>query len=706
MPADLLDQALKDRLLASREASLVVSRPAPAPALLHLSKAVQAVSTGPEAQRMVADLARLNVAFVGLDAEFRYGDLADPDTDDDWQDPLTLQPLLIGLVAMVTDPDGRGLVPVRYALDVRRPETHAGLAGVLRQPYLFVAHHLKSELFALAALGLPWPRAVFCTWLAAQQIALGRHHARYVDPSPVDDEAAIGADRAARVDRVGATSLLAQLRLYGIGYPFAGNKDAMRRRFMGLADDAPLTDADREYVTADAYGAAALYLPQKLALAERGLAHHYDTVELPGALALMEIERVGVTVDPRKLRLAYEAATRAVAAYEERLAPYGFREEAGRVMVGSHAERMKVLRRLGLLPLFATRRAAARHSFRKELLKQHQDAHEVIRLLYLHGKYSAVTRDRLFQGEYLCADGRVRPSINPLGADSGRPSFRRPNLVGIGKVLRPIVVPDTEEDELAELDFVAQEVFIAADHFGDPVLLADCNKGDPYCEMIRQFCPGDLTPGDDALDDRALADRLGADRFKALRGRMKILMLATIYGMGDRSIAAQAGVTLEGARHLRRQFFTRYKGLREGILRAQRELLDRGYTQTVTGLRRHRGRSGALSSWEKKWAVNAPIQGGSACILKLLLPRLAAYLHRHGGRLVLPIFDAVLIQYPRHARQEMLRGVEVLMVEAMRELYPGTRPRVDVTAGAPSSWNKNNCADSIERFLADPEFKP
>lgn len=718
MPKDTTDPALAARLLASQGAAKAVPSPLPPPLLMARSRAVQAVSTAAEARRMVGDLARLDVAFVGMDVALQSGDLGDPDLDDHWQDPLELRPLLVGLAAVVRDPRQGGLVPVRYAVDVRRPETHAGLAEVLGQPYVFVAHHLKSELFALAALGLPWPQAVFCTWLAAQLLVLGRHHARYIDPSPTDDAAEAQAHREARTARVAATALLAQLRQYGVAFPFVGARTAMQRRFLTLGEGAPFTVADHEAVTADAVGAAALYLPQRRALAEAELAHHFDHLELPSAVTLMEIEWAGVTVDRGKIRLAYEAAARTTEACEEGLRAYGFRVEATalaaraagappeRVMVESHNERIRVLDTLGLLSRFERPGRRGEFTFRKEVLKLYRDAHPVVRMLDLHRKYSGVTQDRLFRGEYVSIDGRVRPSINPLGAESGRVSFRRPNLVGVAKVLRPIVTPDRPDHELAEFDFVAQEVFIAAAHFGDPVLLGDCNSGDPYCEMIRRFCERDLAPGDALLDDKDLALSLGAEKFKTLRGRMKILMLATIYGMGDRQIAAQAGTTVHGAQRLRKTFFARYRVLHAGIQQAVRQLRSRGFTVTVTGLRRYRGASGRLTDWEKHWAVNAPIQGGSACIQKLLLPRMAAFMRGHGGRVVLPIFDAMLVDYPRDARDAVLAGVPTLMVEAMKELYPATMPRVDTTASAPWCWNKNNHHGSIERFLADPDFKP
>lgn len=710
MTREFIDPRLKAQVLAIGPLPSISLRPAFPPSLPALAEGVQVVTTGADAERMADALGRLDVAFVGLDTEFRYGDPGDPN-DDDWQDLTRLRPLQVSLVAMVPGEGGVGYVPVRYSVDVRRPDTHAGLARALTAPHTFVAHHFKSEYLALRALGLPWPRAWFCTWIAAQMLDLGRHHARYIDPAPTDDAAEETAERAAGERRKSATSLLTQLSRYGIAYPFGGDKSAMQRRFASLSDEEPLTAADHEYATADAYGAAALYLPQRLALAEAGLAHHYDTIELPAALTLAEIERAGVTVDRAKIRVAREAAERAVTAYERELRAYGFREEVTatggtRVMVGSVVERRRVFDELRLLHMFVSGRTASGYSFGKERLKEHQAVHRAIRLLYLHAKYSGILRDRLFAEEFIGTDGRVHPWINPLGADSGRPSFKKPNLVGLGKILRPIVVPDDPGYEIAELDYVAQEVFIAAAHFGDPVLLDDCNRGDPYCEMIRQFCRDDFRGGDVPTDDGGVRAVLGSKRFAERRGQMKILMLATMYGMGDKAIATQAGVTLEGAHRLRTRFFERYNGLAMGMERAVHQLQERGYTQTVTGLRRYRGQTGPLSSWEGRWAVNACIQGGATCVLKAGLPPIQAFLGQHGGRILLPIFDANLIQYPRGTGPIVLPGVRDLMIDAMKRLFPGTRPRVDVNALAPWCWNKNGRSDSIERFVEDPEFKP
>lgn len=682
------------------------------PSPVQLSGEVHLVTTADEAERMASEIGRMRVVAIGFDSEYRFGMADEGELDNGWQDPTRIAPVAVGLAVLVRADDGR-VVAVRYAVDVRKRDTLHDLAQVLRFPALFVSHFFKAEFTVVQALSLPWPRNTVCTWLAARLLSLGRFHSRYEDPSPVDDSAEMAADGKASKKRIHCASLLALVQKYAVRYPFSGNKNAMRHRLMNFAEDENLTMEDARYVTADAYAAANLWPHIRDELALCSLEHHYHQVELPAALTFAEIELKGITVNKDKIKLAAKAAAKAVTEYERRLSKYGFRTvpatrkqiEDGaapeRVQVLSHNQRLRVMRSLGLEGLFLNSRTKSGYSFRKDKLKDNRTAHPVVELLYLHGKYLGILRDPLFAEQYISADGRIRPWIDPLGADSGRPSFKRPNIVGLGKNLRPVVVPDAPGYGLAELDFEAEEVFIAAAHFGDENLLADCNAGDPYCAMMRRFCKDEIEPQDLNLPDKPLKAK-----YPSLRVRMKIVVLAVTYGMMDRSVALTIKKSQTEARALRAQFFGRYHQLARGIKLAGQQLQERGYSETATGLKRFRGTSGPLSHWERRWAVNSTIQGGGADILKVLMPRLAAFLRQNDSRIVLPIFDAVLVSFPLNKKDVVLDGTEAIMVDTMREIYPGTQPRVDRNDLDPTCWNKAGHGDSIERFLKDPEYKP
>ncbi|WP_426751127.1 DNA polymerase [Myxococcus sp. Y35] len=687
----MFDKELKERLEKMCKPEPVEVGTRPRLSIPALSGMVQSVVSEADAEAMAARLMRLPVSFLALEVLPReaghLGGLAAG---------LSGSPsLAMGLVAIVPEAATGRLLAVRYALDVRAEGVAANLKRVLGMPVRLVVHCLATAFLALRSLDIAWPRAAFSTQLAARLLTLGRHHVRYeADSGAADDEEAAAR---AKDKRAGAVDLLHLAREHGVAVPPAVNLDGVRERLLGAGPGAPLSAQDAQALSASACAVAGLHLPLRTALAAAGLDWHYDNVELPGAVALAEVQRQGVTVSSERIQLAQKAAERAVSEYAAQLISYGVTRPR------SMEDRRHALARLGLLHHFKREDTASGYSFDEDALELCRNVHPVVDLLYRFDRFSHVVDERLFAGDFTESDGRIHPRVHVLGAESGRPTFKDGNLVGVGRIFRPVVRPDGDGFGLVELDYKAQEVFIAAAHFGDDVLLEDCNSGDPYVRMVRELCSTELAPEEADLDDESLA-RAHPD----LRTRMKLLVLAMMYGMTDASIAAQAGTDLAGARQLRERFFQRYSALKTGMERAVEQLVVRGYAEGITGLKRFRGKTGPLSGWERRWAVNTVIQGGGACILKLLLPPLAAYLGRLGGRVVLPIFDAVLIQVPLiegMVPSGIVDGARGLMVEAMRELYPATRPRVDVNDADPSCWNKDGHSNSIERFLADPMFK-
>jgi DNA polymerase-1 len=412
----------------------------------------------------------------------------------------------------------------------------------------------------------------------------------------------------------------------------------------------------------------------------------------------------GVRIDDRRRSLAHRAAVGAVAHAERELEGYGFpvvTVPVRRVMVNSRPALLRALQAHGLLHFFRSRKAASGYAITRDLLKEMRDVHPLLDALYRHRRYARVASDRLFLGDHVGADDNVHCEIDPLGTGTGRPAYKRPNIVGLGAEFRPVVIPDRAGYGLAELDFVAQEVFVAAVVFSDPVLLADVNAGDPYRRMVGWLFTDQLPPGHEHLSDREFADHPVC---KPLRKRAKVLTLGIIYGMGDALIAAKLGVSEARARRLRDRFFERYAGLKAGMALAVRRLEERGYAETVTGAKRFRGATGPLSRWEERWAVNTPVQGSAACVLKVLLARLEAPLAALDARVLLAPYDAVLLQHPLDERgARALALVAETMKAVMREFFPGCEPRVDVNDADPSCWNDEGRSDSIENFLAEME---
>jgi DNA polymerase I len=160
-------------------------------------------------------------------------------------------------------------------------------------------------------------------------------------------------------------------------------------------------------------------------------------------------------------------------------------------------------------------------------------------------KMKRLLSDRLFTGELIGADGRLHPDHRALGAESGRNTMRWPNLGGIGRAFRPLVVPRGAETQIervegdsagtggeleceswgvGEVDFNQIEMMIAAAETRDPDLLAMVNGGDLYCAMARRFHADRLPAGARELSDADIKKHHVRER-----NEMKILALALMY---------------------------------------------------------------------------------------------------------------------------------------------------------------------------------
>jgi DNA polymerase-1 len=277
--------------------------------------------------------------------------------------------------------------------------------------------------------------------------------------------------------------------------------------------------------------------------------------------------------------------------------------------------------------------------------------------------------------------------------------MRDPNVGGVGRALRPLVVPgDPAAWGIGEVDLSQIEVMIAAAYTGDDVLLGMVNGRDVYSAMVRAYYAGDLTHEQVALPDAEFKAR-----FRPLRDRMKVYTLAIIYGITDIGLARQLGIPEWRAADERARFLAMFPTLARVLREASEYGAIRGYAELCTGLRRHRARAGRPTAWERNWLVNTPIQGSACVAFKLAGNRLRRRYRPYGARLILPLHDAYVFECPL----VHLAAVAALTAEVMRgavqELFPALDPRVDVNVDHPHCWNKDGKHRSLEAWLDDIE---
>jgi DNA polymerase-1 len=424
--------------------------------------------------------------------------------------------------------------------------------------------------------------------------------------------------------------------------------------------------------------------------ARSGLLDHLVAVEMPWVVTNSRMGWAGVRVDAEKRLQIAMGSEHHLSTLLPRLAAEGVTN------VKSHTQLRDYFATKGVLHLFVRGQG---HSFDRDQLEEFKDRDPAIALIRAARRALDLRSDRLITGEFEGEDGRVHAEFRQLGTHTGRQSSRNPNLLGLGRVFRPLVVPEPGFG-IGEVDLSQIEVGVAGVVYGDERLVAMFNTGDVYSAMAQEFYREELSESDRQLDSREF--KLG---HRTLRDRMKIFTLSLIYGVTALGLARQLGISeIRGAEMLDR-FMAMFPTLRRGLAEAAAVGGLRGYASTSSGLRRHRPRRSVLpTSWERNWMTNHPVQGTACVAFKIAGNRLDRLYRRHGARLILALHDAYVYEAPLAALKAVGELTRRVMVEAVEELFPVLRPDAQVNDEHPGCWNKDGRTDSIDRWIEDPTY--
>lgn len=240
-------------------------------------------------------------------------------------------------------------------------------------------------------------------------------------------------------------------------------------------------------------------------------------------------------------------------------------------------------------------------------------------------------------------DGRNRTMLSPLRARSGRnaPSASR-FIFGPSVWLRSLIKPEPGR-ALAYIDFASQEIGIAAALSGDEAMLRAYESGDPYLAF--------------AIDAGLAPAGATKATHKAVRDRCKALVLGTLYGMQEKTLAGNLNAPTAEARELLRAHRRTYSRFWQWSQAAIDTAMLRGHLDTSFGWRLHiTGDTKATS------LLNHPMQSNGAEMLRLA----CCFLAEAGIELCAPIHDAVLIEAPAGE-------IEAAVAEAQRQMQRAAR---------------------------------
>lgn len=270
--------------------------------------------------------------------------------------------------------------------------------------------------------------------------------------------------------------------------------------------------------------------------------------------------------------------------------------------------------------------------------------------------------------------GRIHTSFNQTKAATGRLSSNDPNLQNIpirteiGRSIRQAFVADNPDHLLLKADYSQIELRILAHMSQDEALLTAYREDR---DIHRQTAAQVFACEPEQVDSE-------------MRAQAKTINFGIIYGMSAHGLAQQLAIPREGARRFIERYFGTYPGVRRWIESTLEQARERGYVETLMGRRRPvpdlTSRNGNLRSAAERIAINSPIQGTSADMIKLAMIRVAQGLGAvcEEARLVCQVHDELVFSVPRAA----LEPTGGFIRDAMAGALPLSVPvEVDVSSG-------------------------
>jgi DNA polymerase-1 len=374
------------------------------------------------------------------------------------------------------------------------------------------------------------------------------------------------------------------------------------------------------------------------AVQARGLGSLYSEIELPLARVLARMERNGIRIDCAELQrlssmMEGEIARLTRAIHEIAGKPFNISspQQLGRVLF----EDLK-------LPAPVKYGKGKVISTAADVLEELAAEHEIVRLVL---EYRQLTK---LKGTYVDAlpalvdgDGRLHTSFNQTGAATGRLSSSNPNLQNIpirteqGREIRAAFVP-REGWKLLVADYSQIELRLLAHLSGDELLVDAFRNGED-------------------IHTRTAAEVLGVPPLMVTpeaRRSAKAVNFGIVYGISGFGLAAQLGISRAEAERYIKSYFERYAGVRKFIDRTIEEVRRTGVTRTIFGRERPipdiNSRNPNLRGFAERTAVNSPLQGAAADLIKLAMARIDAALERDGRRsaMLLQVHDELVFECP------------------------------------------------------------
>lgn len=404
----------------------------------------------------------------------------------------------------------------------------------------------------------------------------------------------------------------------------------------------------------------------------RGFRKLYEDIELPLAGVLARMERTGIRIDTTELARLSALMESGIAALTSEIHALAGRE----FNISSPQQLGKVLFEEMGLPAPVKYGKGKVISTAIDVLEGLAAEHEIVRKVL---EYRQLTK---LKGTYVDAipalmdpeTGRVHTSFNQTGAATGRLSSSNPNLQNIpiktalGREIRAAFIPD-EGRQLVVADYSQIELRLLAHLSGDPVLIDAFRRGED-------------------IHTRTAAEVMGVPPMlvtREARNNAKAVNFGIVYGISAFGLATNLGISRKEAEVYIKAYFERYSGVKRFIDETVAKTRETGIARTMFGRERPipdiNSRNPNARGFAERTAVNSPIQGTAADLIKLAMVRIDRALEGYESRLLLQVHDELVLEAPA----EEVERVKALVKAEMEGVFELSVPLV-VEVGAGMNW--------------------
>lgn len=399
-----------------------------------------------------------------------------------------------------------------------------------------------------------------------------------------------------------------------------------------------------------------------------------DEVELPLIRVLAEMEYTGVRIDPTVLVDLSTQLKKRVRKLEEE----AYTMAGGPFNIGSPAQvGMVLFERLQIDPK-AKKTARGSYSTTEQILEKYAHKVPLVSLILKIRRLKKLITTYLdaLPGLINRRTGKIHTSYNQTVTATGRISSTNPNLQNIpirtdeGREIRRAFIADPG-DLIMSADYSQIELRLIADLSADKDMIDGFLSGDDIHRITASKIYG--VPLAEVTDDQ--------------RRHAKTANFGIIYGISAFGLAERLGIARAEARKLIDGYFATYPHIRDYLEKAVATAREQGYVTTKMGRRRYlpdiSSRNAVVRGYAERNAVNAPIQGSAADIIKVAMVRIYNEMERRGlrSRMIMQVHDELIF----NVHPDELDEMRDLVICQMEDAFHGAVP-LTVSAGVAGNW--------------------